>query len=189
MPDWTAALEEAYATAPVDDYVVATIELLHPSFVDAEENEDSIRVALDDRAWDLTYEAGAPLFGGQTKTFEPLAMQVTLPEQAEGTMGALKLALDNVPRSIWPRLQAAAKVRASGRVIYREWVATRDTGTGVYASSGPPDLIIDQLTMRVVSASVLRLEGTATFVDLLNKAFPRRVFSREDWPGLFGGNA
>ena len=189
MSEWSAALEEAYASAPVDDYIVATLELIHPAFVDGEDNADSVRVALDERAWSLTYEAGAPLFGGETKTFEPLAMQVTLPEQAESGFGSLKLSLDNVPRSIWPKLQAAAKVRASARVIYREWVATRDTETGVYASEGPPDLIIDQLTMRVVSASVLRLDGTATFVDLLNKGFPRRTFSRAAFPGLFGGNA
>ncbi|HEV7278388.1 MAG TPA: DUF1833 family protein [Devosiaceae bacterium] len=187
MPDWSAALAEAYASAPVDEYVVHTLELLHPQFVDAEDNADSIRVALDDRAWDLTYEADAPLFAGQTKTFVPLAMQLSLPEQSESSFGSLKITLDNVPRSIWPKLQAAARVRASAQVIYREWVALRDTETGVYATSGPPDMIINQLTMRVVSVSVLRLEGTATFVDLLNKGFPRRSFSRDGFPGLFGG--
>lgn len=187
MADWSEALAEAYASAPAEDYVVHTLELLHPQFTDAEDNADSIRVALDDRSWDLTYEDDAPLFAGLVKAFEPLAMQVSLPEQGESSFGSLKLTLDNVPRSIWPRLQAAARIRASAQVIYREWVAVRDVGTGAYSVAGPPDLIINQLTMRVVSASVLRLEGTATFVDLLNKGFPRRMFSRDDFPGLFGG--
>lgn len=187
MADWSAALAEAYASAPADDYIVATLELLHPQFVDADDNADSIRVALDDRAWDLTYEATAPLFAGQTKTFEPLAMQVSLPEQSENSLGALKLTLDNVPRTIWPKLQVAARVRASAQVIYREWVATRSLDTGLYAVAGAPDMIVNQLTMKVVSATVLRLEGTATFVDLLNKSFPRRSFDRENFPGLFGG--
>ena len=187
MPDlWSSALEEAYASAPADEYVIHTLELLHPAFVDEDDNADSIRVALDERAWDLEMEAGAPLFGGEIKRFEPLALTVSLPEQSETSMGALDLSLDNVPGTIWTKLQAAAKVRASAMVIYREWVAIQSGGS--YAVSGPPDMIIDQLTMRVVSATLLRLSGTATFVDLLNKSFPRMTFDQDNWPGLFGAS-
>lgn len=187
MADWSEALAEAYAVAPADDYVISTLELIHPAFVDSSNNADSIRVALDDKAWNLRLEPGAPMFGGQVKAFEPLAMQVSLPEQGEATFGSLKLALDNVPRTIWPKLQKAARVRASAQVIYREWVATRNLASGVYTPSNAPDMIIDQLTMRVMSATQLRLEGSATFVDLLNKAFPRRTFDATSYPGLFGG--
>ncbi|WP_297105129.1 DUF1833 family protein [uncultured Devosia sp.] len=188
MTDWSQALEEAYASAPADEFVVSTLELIHPAFVDESDNADSVRIVLDERDWDLTLEADAPLFGGETKTFQALAMDVTLPEQVDGQMGSIKLALDNVPRTVWPKLQAAAKVRASARLVYREWVAVRDAESGAYVASTAPDLIIGDLTMRVVSASVLRIEGTATFVDLLNKGFPRRTFSREDFPGLFGAD-
>lgn len=189
MTDWSVALAEAYASAPADDYVVSTLELIHPAFVDGSNNPDSVRVALDNQDWDLTYEAGAPLFAGQTKTFSALAMQVTLPEQSESSLGTLTLALDNVPRTIWPKLQAAARVKASAVVIYREWVATRNLTTGVYTPSLAPDMIIDQLTMKIVTATLLRLEGSAAFVDLLNQNFPRRKFTRDDFPGLFGGSA
>lgn len=189
MADWSAALAEAYASAPADEYVVRTLELIHPQFADGEGDPDSIRIALDDRAWDLTYEADAPLFAGEARTFEPLAIQVSLPEQTEHTMGTLRIALDNVPRTIWPRLQAAARIRASARLIYREWIAVRDMADGSYEVDGLPDLVIGDLTMRVVTATVLRIEGLGTFVDLLNKGFPRRRFTREDYPGLFGGNA
>lgn len=184
---WTAALEEAYASAPADDYIVHTLELIHPSFVDADDNSDSIRVALDERAWNLKYESWAPLFSGQTKTFEPLSMEVTLPSQGEANFGSLTMALDNVPRTIWPKLQAASRVRANAMVIYREWVATLNVSTGEYICTTPPDLIINQLTMKMVTATILRIEGTATFIDLLNKGFPRRRFDRENFPGLFGG--
>lgn len=188
MPDiWTEALQEAYASAPADDYIVATLELIHPQFVDEDDNADSIRVALDNRSWDLKYEDTAPLFAGEVKTFEPLAMQVSLPEQSDSNFGSLKISLDNVPRTIWPKLQSAARIRATAQVVYREWVAVRDVSTGIYACEQAPDLIIDQLTMKMVTASVLRLEGNATFVDLLNKAFPRRKFDRAGFPGLFGG--
>lgn len=185
---WSAALEEAYASAPANDYVISTLELIHPAFVDGEGNADSVRIALDDRAWDLTLEDTAPLFAGETKTFEPLAMELTLPEQSETTMGSLNMAIDNVPRTMWPKLREAARVRATAAVIYREWVAVRSEGTGEYAVSGPPDMILDQLTMKVVTATLLRMEGQAAFVDLLNKAFPRRNFDPDDWPGLFGAS-
>lgn len=187
MVDWSAALAEAYASAPADESVISTLELIHPAFVDDEDNADSVRIALDERDWDLTLEPGAPLFGGQTKTFLALAMKVSLPEQAEAGLGSLKLTLDNVPRTVWPKLQAAARVRASAQVIYREWVVLRDLETGVYTPSAAPDLVLGELTMRVVTASVLRIEGLATFVDLLNKGFPRRSFNRDEFPGLFGG--
>lgn len=186
MPDlWTAALAEAYASAPADEFVVHTLELLHAAFTDDLGYADSIRVALDNRSWDLELEAGAPLFGGEVKRFEPLAMKVSLPEQSETSFGALDLSLDNVPRSVWPKLQAAARVRSSALVIYREWVAVKSGAD--YAVSGPPDMIIDQLTMTVVTATQLRLSGKASFVDLLNKSFPRARFDMANYPGLFGG--
>jgi hypothetical protein len=186
MSDWNAAIEEAYASAPADEYPISTLELIHPQFVDFENNQDSIRVALDERAWNLQHEVGAPLFGGQIKRYDPLAMQIKLPEQSESSFGTLEMTLDNVPRSIWPYLQNAAKVRASAMVIFRQWVAERDLMTGAYTVSGPPDMIVDQLTMKVVKATQLQLTGSAGFVDLLNKSFPRRIFDRDNFPGLHG---
>ena len=183
---WNAAIKEAYASAPADEYTISTLELIHPQFVDFGGNQDSIRVVLDERAWDLQYEDGAPLFGGQVKRFDPLAMEIRLPEQTESNFGTLEITLDNVPRSIWPYLQRAAKVRASAMVIFRQWVGERDLVSGVYSVSGPPDMIIDQLTMKVVKATQLQLTGSAGFVDLLNKTFPRRTFDRDSFPGLHG---
>jgi hypothetical protein len=43
--------------------------------------------------------------------------------------------------------------------------------------------------MKVVRANQLQLSGTAGFVDLLNKGFPRRTFDRDDFPGLHGVSA
>lgn len=187
MSEWTDALAEAYASAPADEFVIRTVEFLHPVFEDGDGNPDSIRICLDTRGWNLQIESGAPLFGGETKTFEALALEATLPEQSDRGMGELRLSLDNVPRTIIGHLQSAARVRASAMLIYREWVGTRDAETGEITVSGPPDLVLDQLTVKVVTATRLRLEASATFVDLLNRSFPRRTFSRTDFPGLFGG--
>ena len=117
MPDlWSAATEEAYASAPVDEFPIDTLELIHPVFVDDGDPPaaDTIRVALDERDWDLQYEDGAPLFAGETKTFTALAMEFSLPEQAEGNFGSLDMSLDNVPRWVWSKLQAAARICVMG---------------------------------------------------------------------------
>lgn len=187
--EWTQALQEAYASAPADQVVLDCLELIHPAFVDRDDNQDSVRIAIDDQSWVLEHESSAPLFAGQSKRYEPLAVNVKLPEQAEGTLGSLEITLDNVPRTVWPKLQAAAKVRASAMLIYRQWVGSKSLETGVCTFSGPPDLIIGNLTMNVVKATQLQLTGTAAFVDLLSKGFPRRTFDRDGFPGLHGVSA
>lgn len=190
MPDWTAALEEAYASAPADEYVIATLEILHAAFVtDTSPTEpDSIRISLDEREWSLELEAAAPLKGGQSVTFEPLAIRVVLPEQEEGRFGSMKLALDNVPLEYIDQLEAAASVRSPATLIYREWVAVRGGSPNEYQVSGPPDFVLGQLTIKVVEVNLLSIEAEATFLDLLNKPFPRRRFTREAFPALFGGD-
>lgn len=182
---WTEALQEAYASAPADEYIIATLELIHPAFVDEEENPDSIRIALDDRQWTLQLEAEAPLKGGQSVVFEPLAMRVTLPEQSEGRLGEMKLAIDGVSRQYIDKLDDAAGVRATAALIYREWLATHDPEDGSYAVSGGPDYVLGGMTVKLIDVRQTTIEATATFMDLLNRPFPRRKFTREDFPALF----
>lgn len=190
MPDWTEALEEAYATAPADEYVVATLEIIHAAFVTAgsPEEPDSIRIALDDRPFELMLEAGAPLRGGQTVLFEPLAMRVIMPEQEEGRFGSARIALDNVPMDYLEHLELAATIRSPARMIYREWITIKSGSPAEYVSSGPPDFIMGELTVKIVEATLLSIEAEAMFLDLLNQSFPRRRFTREAFPALFGGN-
>lgn len=183
------ALAEAYALAPADEYVISTLEILHAAFVSGSPPQpDSIRISLDQRPWELELEVAAPLHGGQTVLFEPLAMRVVQPEQEEGRMGTMRIALDNVPLEYLEQLEQAATMRSPARLIYREWVAVQSGSPPEYAVSGPPDYIVGELTIKVVEANLLTIEAEAMFLDLLNKSFPRRRFTREAFPALFGGD-
>jgi hypothetical protein len=189
--DWTDALAEAYASAPADEFIISTLEILHAAFVDDQSpaNPDSIRIALDDRSWNLQLEAAAPLKGGQTVLFEPLAIKVVQPQQEDGNMGTMKLSLDNVPLEYIKHLELAAATHASARLIYREWIAIKSSGSPEWEVSGPPDYIVGELTVKVVDVNMLTIEAEALFLDLLNKSFPLRIFSREDFPAIFGGDS
>lgn len=184
---WSEAIEEARASAPADVFEIETIEILHPEFRDEEDQPDSIRGVLDTRAWDLELEPDAPLKGGETVTFDPIGFRVERPAQEAGTLGEVRLAFDNVPRTHMPLLDEAVKVRATAELIVRSWVAVRDGETGVYAAEGPPGEVLRGLTIRGVRITGRTVTATARFLDLLNLGFPRRIFTREEFPALFGG--
>lgn len=182
------ALEEAYASAPADEFVLCTLEIQHPAFVDPDGGADSLRAVTNDkRAWDLKLEADAPMFAGQTKTFEPCAVEVVPPEQDEASLGQMRLKIDNVPQRYMRHLTAAATMSTPIRVIYREYLLNHDPETGVWtvASTDGPAYKIGGLTMKAVDATMLVLEGVAGFVDALNQSAPTEVFSREDYPGIW----
>lgn len=185
MVDFSAALEEAYASAPADEYIIETLELIHAAFVDDDNMPDSIRVCFDGQQHMLKLEDSAPLHAGQTVLFEPLALEVTLPEQKEGTLGEMKLVFDGVPKEYLEKLDSAVGLRSSAKLIYREWVAIHDKETGTYLANGAPDFVLGEMTIKKIRAAQTAIEATATFVDLLNRGFPRRKFTREQFPGLF----
>ncbi|MEJ8571221.1 DUF1833 family protein [Microbaculum marinum] len=188
MPQFTDEdLREIYASAPVDEYELITLELIHATFEAPGGGPDSIRIALDDQDWDLPIEDNAPLFGGQTKTFEALALDVTMPAQEEGSLGEMEIAIDNVPQQYMNRLRRAVTVRSPASVICRKYILHHDTDTGDYtlASTDGPVEKIDQLSIKRVRGTTLRLTSTARFVDILNTSVPRRIFTRDGFPGLF----
>ncbi|MEJ0012785.1 MAG: DUF1833 family protein [Bauldia sp.] len=185
---WTAAIEEARASAPADTLELETIELIHPAFLDEEGFPGSVRGVLDERAWELELEDAAPLHGGEVVTFSPVAMRLDRPEQAADTLGQVRLAFDNVPRKYAPMFDAAVTVRATARLIIRTWTAVRDLETGAYAAPGPPGELIGELTVRDVDFTGTTTTMSARFLDLLSRGFPGRKFSREDFAALFGGD-
>lgn len=183
-----AALEEAYASAPADEFVLQTLEIQHPAFVDPDGGADSLRAAVNDkRAWDLKLEADAPMFAGATKTFEPIAVEVVGPEQDEASLGQMRLKIDNVPQIYMRHLTAAATMSTPIRVIYREYLLNHDPDTGIWsvASADGPAYRVAGLTMKAVDATMLVLEGVAGFVDALGQSAPTETFNRAHYPGCW----
>lgn len=181
---WTAAMEEARASASVSQFELETIEILHPAFVTRDE-PDSIRLVLDSRDWDLQLEAAAPLKGGQVVTFQAAAMRITRPPQQEGTTGTVGLSFDFIGREVLPWIDEALSIRADARLIVRTWLANRNATTGEYSVVGPPHEILGGLTVGKINATARTVELTASFRDMLNVGFPRARFTQDNFPGLF----
>jgi len=188
MPQLTDEdLREIYASNPVDEFTLVTLELIHSSFQAPGGGQDSIRIALDNQPWDLPIEADAPLFAGQTKTFLPLNVEVVQPAQEEGSLGEMEFAIDNVPMQYMNRIREGVKIRTPAILIYREYILNHNASTGVYslASTMGPAHKIDGLAVKKLRATPMRLTATARFVDIVNVTAPRRIFSREECPSLF----
>lgn len=183
---YDAAIEEARASAPIDVFELEAIELRHPAWVDEGDLPGALRMVLDLREWNLTHEAGAPVAAGQSVLYRPAAVRVVRPEQAEGQPGDVTLAFDFVSRAVLPWIDEALSIRADGQMTLRTWLAEKNIVTGAWQVSGPPKEILKGLTVRKINATATSISLTASFRDLFNVGFPRRLFSQNEFPGLFG---
>lgn len=182
---WDAAIEEARASASIDQFEVEGVEITHPAWVGEDGLPGALRMVLDERDWNLTLEADAPLHAGQTVPFQPTAMRIVRPEQIEGQVGEVRLAFDFVARSVLPWIDDALSLRADGVLRLRTWLARRNLATGVWSVSGPPLEVLKGLIVREIHATATSIEVTAAFKDLVNVGFPRRRFVQGEFPGLF----
>jgi hypothetical protein len=173
MPDpaLSAAIQEAYASAPVDDVIYHTLELWHPAFT------VPIRVVRDFVALDARIEAGAARDAGDLVTFAAYAFDLVLPEQIATGVPQCVIEIDNVDQVILAQIEVATSAGDTITAIYRSYLASGlDTGP----ENDPPM----ELTVITVSATPLRIRATAGFPDLLNVKFPKLEYDLETFPGL-----
>lgn len=173
MPDpaLSAALAEAYASAPVDEVIFHTLELIHPAIL------PPIRVVRDDVALDARLEATAPVDPGQIVTFLAYAFDIVPPDQTTGGAPQAVIEIDNVSRDILAQVRAAVATGEPVKAIYRCYLPD---GLGDGPENDPPAI----LELKSVTATPLRIRATAGYPDLLNAAFPRLVYDLERFPGL-----
>lgn len=171
---WTDAWAEAEASCPVDVDVYSTLELQHPAFVESG-SPIALRFVLDVQPRLLGIEAGALFNGGTTQSFVPIAFEASRPEFAQGRVPECRVAIDNVARELMPHLNAAVRVRADLIVLFRQY-RSDDMGEPCY---GPVEFVI-----RNARITGTRVEGTAKLADIANMSFPRRTYSRAEFPAL-----
>lgn len=172
MPDFTLAdaLKEAYASAPVDEVILHTLELRHPSFT------TPIRVVRDHQELTATLEADAPEDPSTAVTFSPFAFDFILPEVAKSSTPEIEIRIDNVTGELVPYLDAAAQSGDLIEVTYRPYLASDLT-----APQMDPPLT---LVIRHISADVFGVRARAGFADLANRKFPAEIYDAERFPGL-----
>lgn len=183
---WDLALQEAYASAPINDVVLHTLELRNTTFVDDEDNPIAIRVVMaygDSEIIDgeeidgyyLKLEADAPAEAGQTVFFTGCMFGVSLPEQNISGIPSIEITLDNVSYEISQHLEATVAVKAPIYITYREFL---------FSNKDSPAFIINGLSMKRVKISGAKATGTATFNDLQNKSFPKKLYRPSEFRGL-----
>ena len=170
------ALAEAYASAPVDDVIVDTLEIRHPSFVDGDGNPTAIRICRDRVDFSAYLEAGAPLNAGQQVTFIACPFDFKLPGIEEGRVPQLEIKIDNVDRSITASIEMAYQQQAPIEVTYRPYLVSDPSGPQM----DPPI----NMTLTRVTVNVFTVSGTATLNDVHNWPFPGRTYTPADFPGL-----
>ena len=181
MPDpaMSEALAEAAALAPADEVFHDTLEFRHPSFVDEAGNPDSLRIVADTEDLVAPLEAAAPIRGGQTVLFRALAFSFHLPAIEPGTTPEIEITVDGVSREMMTYFDLAS---ASGQVLtvaYRLYL-------GSAVADGPQRDPVDVFEVSEIDVGVTSVTLKArTRIDLRG-AFPVRLYTAAEFPGLIG---
>lgn len=175
---YTDDLREFYFSNQSDKVALDTLEFRHPAFVDADNNPIAVRVINESdpyAGFTGTLEADAPMNPGAVVDFTPARFELALPESNSPGLPSCSIAVDNVGSVLMGPIDAAAGIPAPIEVIYRQYLADDPSAPGV---------VIDGLTIRTINAAALRVTATAGFEDDLNTPFPRKNYTREEYPGL-----
>lgn len=172
MPDpaLSAALEEAYASAPVDVVILHTLEFRHASFT------TPLRVVLDTQVLTATLEPAAPVEGGEAVTFVPYAFRFRLPAVSTSGMPEIEIEIDNVASEIIASLDMAAQSSSLIELTYRPYLST-----DLSAPQMDPPLT---LVLHDVEADVFSVRGRASFGDYGNRRWPGEWYDAQRFPGL-----
>jgi hypothetical protein len=178
--NFSEAIREAYASAPVDKTVLATLELWHPSFdvpVRVVHDEGVLLEADPEEIWGrrFTLEADAPRDGGGEVIFLAAAFEAQQPAAEENQPPEMIIRINNVDELLMEALDKAVETSAKIEAIYRE-----------YFPDAPDTVqfLLTDLSIKRVAASMLRIEGTAGFTDLFNVGFPNAVYTPQEHPSL-----
>lgn len=160
----TAAIKEAYATAPSNVVYLETLEISHPLVT------PSIYLVKDRVNHDFTLETAA------VKTFRACSFRLTLPTSGESGVQEIGIAIDNVDRAIGDFLNTVKESLTPASLTFRPYLSTDPTTPQM----NPPLVLF----LRDAVVNVFEVTGKATFADILNKRFLSQLYTRERFPSL-----
>lgn len=174
MPNVTLddALKEAYALAPTDVVTIDTLEIRHPAFT------EPIRVVADYVPIEAKLEASAPENAGEIVTFQPYQFDLKLPDVTDNGIPDLTLIIDNVSREIVDNIELAIPQTDKLEVTYRAYLSDDLITHGPH--NDPPLT----LTINRIKANAVKVEGSASVVDFVNKKYPSEEYDENRFPGL-----
>lgn len=183
---WEQALQEAYASAPVEETILYTLELRHPSFLNDDDVVTPIRLVRDYGilleegdpdvyGWNLFLESDAPVNGGEEVRFYSLMFDFELPAQQEGSLPTIDIQIDNVTRELSQYLDEAVKLDSPIELTYREYLLS---------TKEEPQFVLNGMTIQTVKSTVFNVTISASFADLINRNFPGKIYRPEEFRGL-----
>lgn len=176
MSVYSEAMQEAYASSPIDEQVLITLEMHHPTFINDIGERTAIRVVRAFEDHDLRLENTAPLNAGQIVTFQKCSFELTEPGYEEGKVPTLPIAIDGVSREITGYLEQAIVSLVPITVYFRPYLLSDPSGPGL----DPPY----RFTLTDVTVDIFRVSGQCNLNDVHNWPFPANKYTRERFPGL-----
>ena len=174
-------LSQYYTTAPVDELLYHTLEIVHPSFIDAASQPFSVRLVRDYAPLAARLEATAPLNPGADVVFSAAGFELTLPDIADnGRQGEASISIAALPAEIEDAIAAAAMSGEAVTLIYRIYHSADLTTP---AQTPPARLYVSSVEPSAAGTRVVaafrRLAGTQVprEYDLTPEAFNERLLS------------
>jgi hypothetical protein len=166
------AYREAMAVSPIGRAVLYLLEVYHPALPDG-----ALRFALNHEDVTATLEADAPRDAGTAQLHLALPLGFQLPTESDGSAApGLRMWIDGVSSHVTDSLDATVETLDDTELILR-----------VYASddlNAPAKLPVLRMPLRSTTVGEERVVVTAAFTDPVNEAFPRKTFTRREYPGL-----
>lgn len=167
----TVALDELFASNPIDRTYYITLELSHSDF-----SPQVHRLVQGFDSLSATLEANAPYDASQLVTFQPAAFKISLPEKSVKGRQDMSVTLHGAAIEVVEQLELqAAGNREAVKVTFREFES------GDLSSPASTPITMTVLNPRVKDGVV---SFSATFADVINKSFPSIFYKLETHPGL-----
>ena len=166
----SAAISEAYASAPSDTAILNTLEIYHPDFT------APIRVVRDNADLTATLEATAPNDPSAEVLFTACPFKFTMASADGQSSPAMTIEIDNTGRTLMDAIESITESLEPMRVIYRPYLST---DLSMPQFDPPLRLIFDGL-----KADISKVSGKAHFCNLANITFPRKTYNVSDFPDI-----
>jgi hypothetical protein len=157
-------LSTLYASAPAAEVLIPTLEISHPSFA------EPIRTCAGFEDHTVTLEDSTT-----QATFVASGLDVSLPARNASGQQNLTFAIENVTGIAQDAIDRALEAGGEIRVIYRSYLASD------LSEPAEPPLKMVLVGARFEGAS---LQVTASYMDIINQAWPRDRYTVDFAPGL-----
>jgi len=153
-----------------DDFIIATIEIRHESFVE-DDKPYALRVVNDNQNFEGAIEHDAPIDPGEMVLFKSCPFQVTRPEKGN-LIPSLSVRVDDVSLILRPYLLKAMNFLSPIVLVYRE-----------YLESVPePQMIYNYRVLKTTGSGTVEFVGE--MINYYNRKILTHKISIDEFPGL-----